>query len=193
MLPNHSVCASGKRVAFYWRECSDGQHVARAASDTIDALTASGLTRLNPLQLADAKAQVKDRLRRARQGKLRSQEHVKRVQSKPAIDMYEMRWDDIRASRYDALDQLIAAGVDVHVRMYYIEQPPGKWVLGLHVHEKVFHDTEEETRTAQDDQIDIAGRILQDGAARHCGVPELTRMFRDTGLTNEQLDITFSS
>ena len=165
-----SVCCSGDSVSYYWRNGAPGRHVEQTVLDSKQALTCSGVE-LNPIQEADFEAQIEDRLTLAQDGSLIPVDHVKTIQRNPSIEMFEIRWTDISVNRRDRVSGLISQGI-AHVRLYYIEEGFA-WIVGVHVHEKVIIEGDEEaTIELQNVEIDEAIHFVQDHRSEWWGVSE---------------------
>lgn len=153
-----SVCSCGAPVTFYWHDCHDGNHQKAAEEALMRAVWRPGRLK-NPYAQAAARSEFRDRLQLATQGELVPSDHVKRIQSQPSLDMYEIRWSGItvRERRADGIEMAL----DVEVRLYYVDLPDcGLAVLGCHCHEKSVEGDESQVRAAQDAEIHHAVRVF---------------------------------
>lgn len=157
-------------MSYYWRECPSGGHIEQTSEKVVSILKAQGY-KMNENQEADCEAQIEDLLERAEAGRLVPVEHVKRVQRAPAVDMFEIRWNHIGVTEVNRVSGMYA-GVEVKVRLYYVEEGE-PWVVGLLVHEKIIGSTDEETRQLQNEKIDAAIEHCRASSARRWGVQEL--------------------
>lgn len=166
-----SVCCSGASVSYFWRGSARGRHVEQTVFSAKQALKDSG-AELNPIQEADFEAQIEDRLSLAQDGELIPVDHVKTIRRKPAIEMFEIRWTDVSVNRRDRVSGLVAQEI-AHVRLYYIEEG-FNWVVGVHIHEKVIIEEDEQaTLDLQDVEIDEAIHFVEDHRDGWWGVEEL--------------------
>lgn len=169
MSEKKTVCASKRKVTYYWRYCVSGDH----QQETVDKLLATldGYV-LNGNMRADAQAQFERRLRAARRGRLTPGDHVKTIRRNPELHMFEIRWDDVRVMKVDPVSGRYSDPFGVSVRLYYIESGES-WVVGLHCHEKDFSGSEDDKRNAQNREIDDAAACARDGEAARWGISEL--------------------
>lgn len=165
-----SVCTQGKNVSYYWRETPSGGHIEQTAEKVVQVLKSRGYI-LNGMAEADCEAQIESRLELAERGQLKDIEHVKRIQSVPEIDMFEIRWNHI-----DVMLENKASGIyydtRAMIRLYYFEQGQ-PWVVGLHIHEKAATDDRDDERRLQNEEISKAKSCFEAGQERSWGVTEL--------------------
>lgn len=173
MAKSTSVCSCGAPVAFYWRECVAADHVASAVEHLMQLVTGPPGRTTNDYIDADNEEAFDRRLRRATEGRLIPVDHVKCIASVPAVDMFEIRWQGIKAIARNPVSGLIEGDLQLHMRLYYIEEGE-QWVVGMHAHEKRIAESEEETRELQNSEIAKAEHHALAGSARRWGVEELT-------------------
>lgn len=165
----------GKPVIFYWRQGIAGLHIDCAIEDLLRAIQKPDRV-ATPYADADHRAQFKRRLRDATRGRLvvsEGETPVKEIQ-RPEARLFEIRWQDILVDDRDPVSWLVKPRRPALVRLYYLEPATTRWVVGLHTHEKVVIDgDEEETRRLQDDEIDVAVERATGQASEGWAVPEL--------------------
>lgn len=167
-----ALADSGNPVDFYWiGEASELEeaHVEAAVSALMEA-TAGDTNRLtNPHMAAAARASFRERLERMRQGKLRPPDELKSI-SRSKVKLFEVRWPNIRVAELNEEGKREAK--EIHLRMIYAEPPElGDAVLGLHAHEKVIDARDSrEIRSMQDEEIDYAAKLYEDGEGDYWGV-----------------------
>ena len=176
-----SLTQSGQAVAFYWRyepSQDEEDHIKAAVEALIKA--ADGDDRRvssNPFLLADAKGAFISRLKRLTRGGLEPIEEVRALR-RPRSPLFEVRWQNVRGRT--KTDGGTYTHTDILLRMIFAEPPElGDAALGLHAHEKiVVEGDEQETRCLQDVEIDHAACLYEEGDECHW----------DVGLRN-QLDL----
>lgn len=131
--------------------------------------------RRNDYQDLDNEAMFAERIELAERGELVPMDHVKRIQSHPNLDMYEIRWEQVQVRATNPVTGLYEDATEVSVRLYYGEQG-GTWVVGVHTHEKEICDTDQATADSQNQQIDLAAQRLHEGRASTWGIGELAVM-----------------
>lgn len=169
MADKVSVCSRGSRVQYYWRDCT-GDHVGETVDKLMSIINENYA--LNDYQRANCQVAFEDRLNVARRGRLTPGDHVKTIQQDPTIDMFEIRWADLAVTPQDPVTGLYGKEVTLQMRLYYVEvgEP---WVVGLHCHEKKILESDEATRSEQDDHIRKAASYHEACADRFWGVADL--------------------
>ena len=168
-----SVCSKNKAVAFYWSFAPRGCHIEAAVLALQQSIERPSRARTAYLS-ADNENMFRERLRLAVRGRLRPSEHVKAVrQSPPQMDLFEIRWQDVRIVPIDAVSGLYGNAESVMVRLYYVEQGQA-WVVGLHAHEKEIGEDDSATAALQDQEIAQAVQLAKSAELSRWGVPELS-------------------
>lgn len=166
-----TVCSRGGRVHFYWRDCLDGSHIDQCVAALMAATGGVGRT-TNPYLDADNQAKYETTLKKAQRGNLRPGDHVKTVTMDPAVDLFELRWNDVQVVPVNPVTGLVGNKTSVQVRLYYVESGEA-WVVGLYTHEKQIGDSAEETTRLQDAHIRAALAYEASARADRWNVPEL--------------------
>ena len=165
----------GKPVIFYWRQGVAGLHVECAIENLMKAIQRSDRV-ATPYVDANHRAQFKRRLLDATRGRLTASERetpVKEIQ-RPEARLFEIRWQDILVDDRDPVSWLVKPQRPALVRLYYLEPATTRWVVGLHAHEKVVIEGDDEaTRRLQDDEIEVAVVRATSQASEGWAVPEL--------------------
>lgn len=115
-----------------------------------------------------AKAEIRDRIERACQGKLRSTHHIKWVDRNNLPPMFEMRWQGITLSYPTGREE--KRFQTLLIRMYYSE--PGsnpKYFIGHHIYEKKISDPER-TKILQNLEIQTAREFCKLGLETNWGI-----------------------
>nr|WP_300338189.1 hypothetical protein [Actinomyces sp.] len=169
--PQSNACL-GVLVDFYWRGGGDAtqeEHIALAVEALMSALKAQPYRLWNPYNERLIRAEFKNTLLKAVEGKLQPPGEIKALRGGDIL--FEIRWTDIN------VHERPPAGPDRHTKseVRLIHAQPyaelGLCVLGLHAHEKkIIPDDARATKNLQDDQIDIAERIFHSERSTHWGV-----------------------
>lgn len=168
-----SLTQRRQEVDFYWRyepSQNEEDHIKAAVEALIK--TADGNDRRvssNPHLLAHAKGSFRSRLKRLTRGELEPIEEV-RALKRPRSSLFEVRWQNVRCRT--KTDDDTYTHTDILLRMIFAEPPElGNAALGLHAHEKiVVEGDEQDTRHLQDIEIDHAERLYKEGEEHYWGV-----------------------
>lgn len=162
--PKSNACR-GLEVDFYWYHGGGGtaaDHIALAVDALMAAIKAPSCRLWNPYNERLTRAMFRKRLEKAAQGRLRPPYELKSLRGGDTL--FEIRWNDVN------IHERPTGGPERHtsVEVRLIHAQPyddlGLCILGLHAHEKVIvEDDEEATKALQDDQIDIAAQRFLSG------------------------------
>lgn len=149
-----SRCSGSQGVAFRWYgfpPCASDD-VEAAVDVLFNCLVKPGRV-WSPHARVMAKAEFRQRIRKAGHGRLRPVDEVKAIDAKNPPPLYEIRWQHIPVTQRDAEGSL--SYEQTIVRMYHTEplNVPGYFV-GHHAHEKDV--TAEDVNAAQQAEINIA-------------------------------------
>lgn len=154
-----SIYERGKPASYFWREEQNGDHFQSTAEKIIDCLGSN--YHIPPALTGRIKSKVKQRLKVACKGNLRSPTEVRPIHRQPGGSIFEIKWDHLPVSHTPSLASGIYENIEVRVRLYYYQQPDAQavagekpWGVGLRVHEKKILATTEETNFEQNREID---------------------------------------
>lgn len=170
MPPQHpSNCSTGSSVDFYWHASSSpdqDDHIEAAVEALWQAIQRPGKRGWRPQTIAMARAEFRDRLRAAAEGKLKPVDEVKEVGDEHPV-LFEIRWQTI---------EVVELGPPrtfrpILVRLIHVEPIElGLAFVGLHAHEKLVitdrGDDEANRRATKDEQdaeIDAALVVYGNG------------------------------
>lgn len=171
MSNNESVCSSGDSVNYYWRFCSTSNHIGETVINATEKLRKNGYTISGVLQ-GDFEAQIEYLLELAEMGALKPIDHIKRIHRAKPLNLYEIRWDNLKVFRTEKASGLYSQA-KVRLRLYMVEEGDN-WVVGLYLHEKrVIKDNSGETNRLQDVEIDAAVKLCEDCSDENWRVKEL--------------------
>lgn len=175
---------------YYWRHCSAGDHVEATMECAIAVFEEAKNSmerpkyRITDVQIATLEAEIEDLLSVARAGNLKPIDEVKPIRGASELPeelrMFEIRWNDIVLYKID----MVTGGFEstsALLRLYYVESD-ADWFVGLHVHEKLIGQSDEETAQMQDEEIgravDLSNRCSGDGwnvpELEECSIPGAT-------------------
>ena len=171
MGDNRSVCSGGGQVHYFWRFCSTSKHIEETAKFATEKLIKSGYRVAGILQ-ADLEGQIEELLECAERGELEPLKHIKRIHRAKPLDIYEIRWTDIKVLTEEKASGLYSQA-NVHLRLYTVEEG-GSWVVGLYLHEKKIVNVDEaETNMLQNIEIDAAIELCEKCSEDNWKVSEL--------------------
>ena len=167
-----SICSSGTPVTFFWRNGVQHLHLDCALEALVTAI--QKVNRVpNPSLDALNRAAFRRRLKDATRGRLRIDDEVRSI-DRPRARIFEIRWQSIAVDERDPVSWMITPRGNALVRLYYVEPVKAAWVVGLHAHEKVLVEgDEQETRRLQDLEIDVAAELAAAERDTTWGVPEI--------------------
>ena len=157
----------------YWRYCpaeDQAAHVEEIVGALFAALS-SPARRWNPWTRQAVRAELRDRVEQASIGALAPVDHVKELRG-GRVGLYEIRWPHINVT--EAVD---SGGVQHKVtgaRLIHAEpyDELGIALLGLVAHEK---PNQEDAKEVQDEAIDRAEQMFNEGHPQQWGVSRRTR------------------
>lgn len=170
----NSVCCGKRAVTLYLRahDSNDGPHIDAIVDLLMETVSAPD-RQTNPLLDADNEAMFRKRLQLASRGRLHPIEHIKTLaRTVPPLSLFELRWTDVRVIPVDPVSGLNGDATSIHVRMYHAEERSSPWIVALHAHHKLI-GADEETSDAQNQEIDVAVRLAQEGRLECWGIAEL--------------------
>lgn len=185
-----SVFARNKPATYYWREESNGEHFRSTSDKVVDVL--GKFYKLNDFHTGQLQDAIENRLQQAEAGKLKPIDEVRKIESYPAGSIFEIKWDHLLLPYIPDKASGLIELKEVHVRLYYYQEPDKTrvprdllWGVGLHVHEKeIFSDTNQ-TRVAQNEQIDIAIDLHHEIGKSRWHVKELSALKSETSEGDE--------